>query len=91
VAFILDNNRCHTAVASQAIASQLGIELLWLPKRAPERNPMDTLWGQGKDAIVVDKQYNDIDQQAQAFTEHLQGLTNKQAHRLPTSCRPVPG
>jgi transposase len=49
VTLLLDGNKSHTADASQALAQQLGLRLLWLPKRAPELNPMDTLWGQGRD------------------------------------------
>jgi hypothetical protein len=81
ITVVLDNNRCHTAISSQDLARQLGIELLWLPKRAPELNPMDALWGQGKDAIVVNKQFTDIDEQAELFVTHLQGLSNQEALR----------
>jgi hypothetical protein len=56
VTLLLDSNRSHTAIASQALAAKFGIQLLRLPKRAPELNPMDTLWGQGKDAICANKQ-----------------------------------
>jgi hypothetical protein len=79
VTLLLDSDRSHTAVTSQALAAQLGIQLLWLPKRAPELNPMDTLWGQGKDAICANKQYASIDEQAAHFIHHLTGLTNAKA------------
>jgi hypothetical protein len=45
VTLLLDGHRSHTAEASRSLADRLGIQLLWLPKRAPELNPMDTLWG----------------------------------------------
>ena len=48
VTLVLDGDRSHDAKASQALAQRLGIRLLWLPKRAPELNPMDTPWGQGR-------------------------------------------
>jgi hypothetical protein len=51
----------------------------WLPKRSPELNPMDTLWGQAKDAICVNTQYVDIDEQADAFIVHVSGLSNREA------------
>jgi transposase len=79
ITVLLDNNKCHTADASQYLARKLGINLLWLPKRAPELNPMDALWGQGKDAIVANKQYTDIDEQALSFITYLQDLSNKNA------------
>jgi DDE superfamily endonuclease len=79
VTLLLDSNRSHTAYASQDLADRLGIRLLWLPNRAPELNPMDTLWGQAKDAVCVNTQYADIDEQADAFIAHVAGLSNREA------------
>ena len=79
VVLLLDGDSSHTAGASQALARQLRIRLLWLPKRAPELNPMDTLWGQAKDAIAANTQYADIDEQVEAFITHVNGLSNKAA------------
>src|SRR5262245_41343597 len=77
VALLLDEDPCHTAQASAAAAE--GMTLLWLPKRAPQLNPMDTLWGQGKDVISVNKQYLPIDEQVDRFLCHLRGLSNQEA------------
>lgn len=82
ITLVLDGNSSHTANASQALAARLGIRLLWLPKRAPELNPMDTLLGQGKDAICANKQYTDIDEQAQSFIAHLSRLSDKEALQI---------
>src|SRR6202012_6027627 len=41
---LLDEDTSDTANASQKLAADLGIDLLWLPKRCPELNPMDHLW-----------------------------------------------
>lgn len=79
VTVLLDGNKSHTENASQDVVDQLGMRLLWLPKRAPELNPMDTLWGQGKDAICANKQYTSIDEQTASFIEHVSGLSNAQA------------
>lgn len=79
VTLLLDSDSSHTAITSQNLAEVLGIQLLWLPKRAPELNPMDTLWGQGKDAICANKQYTSVDEQAAHFIHHLVGLSNAQA------------
>jgi len=79
VTLLLDGSHSHTANASQDLAKQLGIRLLWLPKRAPELNPMDTLWGQGKDAISANKQYTSIDEQAALFIDYVGGLSNRKA------------
>src|SRR5205823_9588147 len=43
VALLLDEDSSHTAAASRARAEELGVELLWLPKRSPHLNPMDHL------------------------------------------------
>jgi hypothetical protein len=79
VTLLLDSDRSHTAITSQTLAAAFGIQLLWLPKRAPELNPMDTLWGQGKDAICANKQYASIDEQAAHFIHHLAGMTDAKA------------
>src|SRR4249920_707280 len=61
VALLLDENPSHTAKRSQQLAEELRIELLWLPKRAPQLNPMDELWGQAKDIVSANLQYPNID------------------------------
>ena len=77
VALLLDEDPCHTAQASQRAAE--GMTLLWLPNRSPKLNPMDTLWGQGKDVISANKQYTTIDEQEDRFLAHLRSLTNREA------------
>jgi hypothetical protein len=44
---------------------------------------MDTLWGQGKDAMSANKQYADIDEPAESFITYLTSLSNKHALRTP--------
>jgi hypothetical protein len=78
---LLDANRSHTAAQSCTLAQRLQIRLLWLPKRSPELNPMDTLWGQAKDAVCINTQYTDIDEQADVFIAHVRGLSNQEALR----------
>lgn len=79
VALLLDGDSSHTAKASRDLAFRLNIRLLWLPKRSPDLNPMDTLWEQAKDAVCVNTQYADIDGQADAFMVHVSGLSNRAA------------
>jgi hypothetical protein len=76
VALLLDEDPCHTAQASRRAAE--GMTLLWLPNRSPKLNPMDTLWGQGKDVISANKQYATIEEQEDRFLDHLESLTNQQ-------------
>jgi hypothetical protein len=77
VALLLDEDRCHTAQASRREAE--GMTLLWLPHRAPKLNPIETLWGQGKDVLSANHQYATIDEQVHRFLNHLQGLSNQEA------------
>jgi hypothetical protein len=75
VAILWDEDPSHTAKASVRLAEGLGVDLLWLPKRAPKLNPMDTLWGQGKDIVCADTQYATIDEQVDRFIRHLESLS----------------
>lgn len=79
VAILLDEDPAHTAGGSVRLAGEMGIELLWLPKRCPKLNPMDTLWGQAKDVVSADKQYATIDEQVERFLEYLHSLTPRRA------------
>jgi hypothetical protein len=77
VALLLDGDSCHTAKASQRAAE--GMTLLWLPARSPELNPMDTLWGQGKDVVAANKQYGTIEDQVDRFLAFLKGMSGPEA------------
>ena len=74
---LLDEDPSHTAKASLREAE--GMTLLWLPKRSPKLNPMDTLWGQGKDVVSANKQYTTIEEQVDRFLDYLRSLTNQEA------------
>jgi hypothetical protein len=81
VALLLDENPSHTANRSEQLARDLNIDLLWLPKRSPELNPMDELWGQAKDAVSANMQYASIDEHVSEFIKHLQLMSNRDALR----------
>lgn len=81
VALLLDADRSHTAQGSIALAVEYDIELLWLPKRAPELNPIETLWGQAKDIVSANRQYATIEDHVTRFVSHLTGLSNREALR----------
>lgn len=81
VALLLDENRSHTAEQTQVLAEELDIELLWLPKRSPKLNPMDHLWGHGKDEISANRQYGTIDEHVERFLAYLQSLSPREALR----------
>jgi hypothetical protein len=77
VALLLDGDSCHTATASLRAAE--GMTSLWLPARAPELNPIDTLWGQGKDVVAANKQYQSIDAQVDRFLRFLTEMSDLEA------------
>jgi hypothetical protein len=81
VALLLDKASRHTAQDSKGFAVELGIELIWLPPRSTNVNPMDRLWRWGKDKMCANKQYLSIDYQADRFIEYLLGLSPQEALR----------
>jgi hypothetical protein len=81
VAMILDGASRHSAHESERLAADLDIELIYLPARSTNINPMDRLWKWGKDKICANKQYLSIDYQADRFIEYLLGLSAQEALR----------
>ena len=79
LALLQDEDSSHTAGGSVGLAELLGIQLLWLPKRSPKLNPMDTLWGQAKDVISANKQYATIEEHVTRFLSHLESLSPGEA------------
>jgi hypothetical protein len=77
VALLLDEDPCHTAQASRRAVE--GMSLLWLPKRSPKLNPMEALWGVGKDVISANKQYETIEEQVHRFLMYLCRLPDREA------------
>jgi hypothetical protein len=82
VALLLDKASRHTAASSVRLAAQLDIQLIWLPPRSTNINPMDRLWRWGKERICANKQHPDIDSQATKFVEYLQSLSPQEALRM---------
>lgn len=66
VCVLLDENSCHEAAASLALAAQLGIELAFLPKRSPHLNPADHLWRSAKQHLCANWQDQTLDSLMQA-------------------------
>ena len=76
---LLDEDSSHTAGASQDTAWELDIELVWLPKRCPQLNGLERLWGHGKDHVCANQQGQGIDAEAGRFIRYLSGLPNREA------------
>jgi DDE superfamily endonuclease len=81
IAWLLDEDSSHTAASSQRMARRLGMTLLWLPKRSPHLNPLDHLWGDGKDVICANRQYVTIDEQVEHFLDYLSDLSDEDTLR----------
>jgi transposase len=79
VALLLDEDSSHTAADSADTADDLGIELLWLPKRSPHLNPMDHLWRHGKEVMSANHQYASLEVQVERFIGYLGGLSAYEA------------
>jgi hypothetical protein len=77
VALLLDEDSCHTAQGSRRATA--GMTLVWLPKRSPKLNPLDTLWGQEKDIISANVQYASIEEHVLSFLANLRSMSNQEA------------
>jgi hypothetical protein len=76
VVWLLDEDTSHTAFQSRQLAGNLNMELIWLPKRSPELNPLDHLWGHGKNAVCANRQYETIDNQVTRFITYISRLSS---------------
>jgi transposase len=81
VALLLDRASRHTAEESERLAAELDIELIWLPPRCTNINPMDRLWRWGKGKTCANKQHTSIDYQVEFYIEYLLGLSPQEALR----------
>ena len=79
VALLLDADSSHTARSSESLAQEFDIKLIWLPKRSPQLNPMDHLWGDAKDEVSANRQYATIDDHVSHFLLYLRALSPRDA------------
>jgi len=74
---ILDNATPHKTCSTLALAQQLNITLIWLPKQCSELNAMDHLWRSLKKDISSNYQYNNVEEHATAALNYVHNLSNK--------------
>lgn len=79
VVLLLDEDPSHTAAGSQRLAAEFGVQLVWLPKRCPELNPLDHWWGHAKEAMCGNRQDATIEGLVARFKEHVLGLSRWEA------------
>ena len=78
---LLDRASGHTDRKTQALAAQLNIRFFWLPKHAPELNPMDQLWRPMKQYVAANRQAKTIDQLADEAEAWILRLSPLEARR----------
>jgi len=78
---LLDEAPCHKAKRSLALAAQLGIHFIFLPKQCSELNAMDQLWKELKGQVSANYQFASIDQHARQAEEWLLSLSKREALR----------
>jgi DDE superfamily endonuclease len=76
---LLDEAPCHIAPKSQALAEDLNIVLIWLPKQCSELNAMDQLWRELKDSISANYQFKDIEEHAAMAEYWILSLSKSEA------------
>jgi len=78
IVMFLDKNSAHKALASQALAAQMGIELRWLPTACPELNVMDCLWRHVRDDVLANEPTPTLDATVTRAVAYLDDLTPRQ-------------
>lgn len=75
---LLDKAPCHVAAGSVALAAQLNITFLWLPRQCSELNGMDHLWRHLKGDLAANRQRPTIDALAEQAENWILALSPQQ-------------
>jgi transposase len=78
---LLDKASCHVAAGSVALAAQLDITLLWLPRQCSELNAMDHLWRHLKGDLAANRQRPTMDALAEQAEAWVLALSIQQTLR----------
>jgi transposase len=92
---IWDNAPPHQARIARGAAEALGIEIVKLPFRSPELNPLEDLWRSLKAVVAANRVYGSVDELAERAVDylddlieddvlHLSGLLSSKFNWLPT-------
>lgn len=82
ITLVLDNARYQRNAAVQALAEQLGIELLFLPSYSPNLNLIERLWRFMKRRAISGRYHPTFQDFRAAIEETIAGLPNKYADQL---------
>ena len=78
---LVDKAPCHVAAGSLALAAELDVMLLWLPRQCSELNPMDHLWRHLKEDLAANRQRPNLEALAQQAQNWILALTPEQTLR----------
>jgi transposase len=84
ITLVLDNARYQHNAAVKALATQLGITLLFLPSYSPNLNLIERLWKFIKRRALYGRYHPNFAEFRAAIEETLDGLSTTQADRLKT-------
>ncbi len=60
----------------------MSIEIVKLPFRSPELNPLEDLWRSLKAVVAANRAYGSVDEQAERAVGYLDGLSDDDVLRL---------
>jgi transposase len=80
---IWDNAPPHQSRVARGAAEALSIEIVKLPFRSPELNPLEDLWRSLKAVVVAaNRVYKSVDELAERAVDYLDGLSEDDVLRL---------
>lgn len=81
IVLFVDRGTPHTAGASRELATELGIELRWLPTACPELNPVEDIWRWLKGTVLANQQLDDF---RKTVSKAVQAIANLKPNDLLT-------
>jgi transposase len=79
---IWDNAPSHQAKVARCAAEALGIEIVKLPFRSPELNPLEDLWRSLKAVVAANRAYESVEELAERAVDYLDELSEDDVLRL---------
>ena len=79
---IWDNAPPNQARVARGAAEALGIEIVKLPFRSPELNPLEDLWRSLKAVVAANRAYGSVEELAERAVAYLDSLTEDDVLRL---------